>query len=119
MEDIGDNHTVRAVFSNGVILEEKTHCSLSADNAKNLVGKTLDLDVAHKQIPVSDASRWASVIQNCHTERKEDQPPVAEALPFVPLLQFMPVAGLQGREELRVQDSLACSGAYTLTTFRS
>ncbi len=118
MEDIGDNHTVRAVCSNGVILEEKTHCSLSADNAKNLLGKTLDLDVAHKQTPVSDASRWASVIQNWHTESKEDQPPVAEALPLVPLLQFMPVAGLRGRKEPRVQDALAGSGAYTLTTFR-
>ena len=46
VEDIGDNHTVRAVYSDRVILEGKLHSSLSIGDAKTLVGRTLDLDAA-------------------------------------------------------------------------
>ena len=82
LEAVGDDRSVTIRLSDGRELKGKLHESLSPTKARDLVGRTLDLDAAYKQIPIAMSSRWASVLRIHNFEKNVDQNYVAEALPF-------------------------------------
>ena len=59
--------TVRSVLgvklSDGEKLEGQLHSSLTLEDAATLMGRTLDLDSAYKQLLVRESSLWCSVLQ--------------------------------------------------------
>lgn len=50
-------------LSEGSKLQGRLHHSLSLSDAKKILGRTLDLDSAYKQLLVRQSSLWASVLQ--------------------------------------------------------
>ena len=53
---------VKLTLSNGKVLEGRLHNSFSIDQARDLCGRTLDLEAAYKQMLVRESSMWASIL---------------------------------------------------------
>eukprot|EP00435_Cladocopium_sp_Y103_P039589 s268_g10.t1 len=53
---------VRLKSSSGMVLKGFLHASLTVDEARTLVGRTLDLESAYKQMVVAPQSMWTSVL---------------------------------------------------------
>lgn len=77
-----DDGSISFALSNGTKLEGRLHSSLTLSDARDLVGRTLDLEAAYKQLPVSDATRWTAALKVSNVELQEDQLFVCEVLPF-------------------------------------
>ena len=60
---VDDSGTVRLALSDGQVIEGELHPSLNLDEARRILGRTLDLDSAYKQLLVRQSSLWASVLQ--------------------------------------------------------
>ena len=73
LDAVADDGTVKIELSCGTILEGKLHSSLSVAQSRRLVGRTLDLSNAYRQLFNSPASEWCSVIgtPNPHTCKVE------------------------------------------------
>ena len=70
---LSDEGTVRIELGCGTILEGRLHPTLTVSQARKLVGRTLDLSNAYRQLFNSPASDWCSVIgtPNPHTCKVE------------------------------------------------
>eukprot|EP00438_Fugacium_kawagutii_P011611 Skav216067 [mRNA] locus=scaffold389:28036:29832:+ [translate_table: standard] len=62
IEAVKDDGTVVLTLSDGSSLNGYLHNSMSVREARTLVGRTLDLDAAYKQMLVAKQSLWASVL---------------------------------------------------------
>jgi hypothetical protein len=82
LEAVRDDRAVEVRLSSGKVLRGTLHASLTLKDARSLVGRTLDLEAAYKQLLVSESSRWAAVIRIWNADAKEDQLYVSEVLPF-------------------------------------
>ena len=79
---VGDDRTVSVKLNDGSTLAGILHSSLTVVQAKTLVGRTLDLEGAYKQLLVAESSLWASVIQVLNADTGEYEWYVCEVLPF-------------------------------------
>ena len=62
LESVKEDGTVEIVLSSGKQLVGKLRESLDLNSARRLVGRTLDLEAAYKQMMVSEPSLWCSVL---------------------------------------------------------
>ena len=62
VEAVFDDRTVVLRLSCGAELRGVLHHSLTVQQARTLVGRTLDLEAAYKQMLISKASQWAGVL---------------------------------------------------------
>ncbi|CAE7730529.1 pol [Symbiodinium sp. CCMP2592] len=62
VEAVFEDRTVALRLSSGAELRGLLHSSLTAQQAKTLVGRTLDLEAAYKQMLIAKASQWAGVL---------------------------------------------------------
>ena len=60
---VSPDRTVEVRLSNGRVLKGALHESLTLEAAKELCGRTLDLEAAYKQLLVRESSLWCSVLQ--------------------------------------------------------
>ena len=65
---VAEDGTVALELSDGKMLKGILHASLTVLEAKRIVGRTLDLDSAYKQLLVRQSSLWRSVLQVMDTE---------------------------------------------------
>ena len=72
LECVSSDGKVYLKLSDGSSLRGVLHPSLSSCDAKNLRGRTLDLDAAYKQLLVAKQSLWCSVlaIENVNNQRE-------------------------------------------------
>lgn len=59
---VGADRRVKFSLSDGKVLQGMRRESLSVEDAKNLAGRTLDLDAAYKQLLTAKSSLWCSVL---------------------------------------------------------
>ncbi|CAK9011231.1 ATP-binding cassette sub-family C member 3 (Canalicular multispecific organic anion transporter 2) (Multidrug resistance-associated protein 3), partial [Durusdinium trenchii] len=62
LEAVKDTGTVEVPLSTGCVLKAPLHRSLTVPEARRLMGRTLDLDSAYKQLLVKRSSLWCSVL---------------------------------------------------------
>ncbi|CAE7638477.1 Abcb1a [Symbiodinium sp. CCMP2592] len=62
VEAVFEDRTVVLRLSSGTELRGLLHSSLTVQQAKTLVGRTLDLEAAYKQMLIAKASQWAGVL---------------------------------------------------------
>lgn len=62
LECVDESGEVRLELSTGECLVGQLHTSITLEQARQLRGRTLDLDAAYKQMIVSDSSLWCSVL---------------------------------------------------------
>ena len=62
LEATTDHGRVQLRLSTGRLLEGNLHSSLSIKEARTLVGRTLDLEAAYKQLVAAPQSMWAGVL---------------------------------------------------------
>ena len=60
---VTDDGRVSLKLSDGSSLEGSLHFSLDVTAARTILGRTLDLDSAYKQLLVRQSSLWSSVLQ--------------------------------------------------------
>ena len=82
LDMVKDNGKVEVKISTGEKLEGWLHDSITVEEARSLVGRTLDLESAYKQLLVAQGSAWASVIQVYNTDLKKKELYLTEVLPF-------------------------------------
>ena len=81
LDCVDEERTVVLTLSDGAKLSGKLHKSLSVIDARNLVGRTLDLDSAYKQMLVAQQSLWCSVLA-IEDHSGQYQCFISEVLPF-------------------------------------
>ena len=69
-------------LSDGTILEGHLHESLTIAEARNLVGRTLDLSNAYRQLFNSPATDWCSVISTFNPQAGKNELDIQHANPF-------------------------------------
>ena len=79
---IKDDGMVVLDLSSGKQLKGRLHHSLSLSDARDIVGRTLDLESAYKQIPLAESSKWTAVLKIFNVDISADQLFVCEVLPF-------------------------------------
>ena len=62
LEAVQDDRKVAVSLSDGTMLSGTLHETLSLDEARDLCGRTLDLEAAYKQMLVRESSLWSSVL---------------------------------------------------------
>ena len=62
LEAVKDTGTVEVPLSTGCVLKAPLHRSLTVPEARRLMGRTLDLDSAYKQLLVKRSSLWCRVL---------------------------------------------------------
>ena len=62
LDSVLDNGKVKIPLSNGLFLKGMLHDSLDVNMARCLVGRTLDLDSAYKQVLVSCDTLWTAIL---------------------------------------------------------
>ena len=62
LEAVSDDRQVSIPMPGGGCLSEVLHPSLTVDDARDLRGRTLDLEAAYKQMLVRESSLWASIL---------------------------------------------------------
>lgn len=62
LEAVRDDGTVQLKLSDGLVLKGVVHKSISVAAARKLVGRTLDLEGAYKQMVIHKSSQWCSVL---------------------------------------------------------
>ncbi len=62
VEAVSDDRRVQFSLSTGEELCGWLHQSMDVAAGRNLVGRTLDLDAAYKQVPIARGSQWTSVL---------------------------------------------------------
>ena len=62
LEAVSEDRQVCIPMSGGCYLKGVLHPSLTVDDARNLFGRTLDLEAAYKQMLVRESSLWASIL---------------------------------------------------------
>ena len=63
LQAVSDDRSVVFGLSYGTVLSGALHQSLSLAHARELAGRTLDLESAYKQLLISRASLWAAVLK--------------------------------------------------------
>jgi hypothetical protein len=79
---VDDQRIVSLDLSDGTLLRGVLHPSLSLLDARSIVGRTLDLEAAYKQLTVACSSAWASVIVVFSPVHNQPLLYALEALPF-------------------------------------
>ena len=82
LQAVSDDRTAALVLSDGTELTGVLHPSLSLAQARELAGRTLDLESAYKQLLVSKASLWASVLKIRNGDTRKDELYISDVLPF-------------------------------------
>ena len=82
LEAVYDDRAVKLCLSDGSWLTGVLHSSLTVEQARDILGRTLDLESAYKQISVADSSRWTSALAIHNPVLDCNQLFVAEVLPF-------------------------------------
>ena len=82
LDGAADNGDLLFHLSDGAALEGRLHPSISVLQARTLVGRTLDLEDAYRQLVVSKPSMWASVLQIFNHDLGKDELYLSEGLPF-------------------------------------
>ncbi len=82
IQSVGDDRSVTITLSTGKVLKGSLHDSLSTDLARTLVGRTLDLSGAYRQLITSVASQWCSVIATFNPDTCNTELDIQHALPF-------------------------------------
>ena len=82
LQAVSDDRTAALVLSDGTELTGVLHPSLSLAQARGPAGGTLDLESACKQLLVSEASLWASVLKIRNGDTCKDELYISEVLPF-------------------------------------
>ncbi|CAE8589824.1 unnamed protein product [Polarella glacialis] len=77
-----DNRDVVLTLSTGVVLRGVLRCSFSIQEARDICGRTLDLESAYRQLFTASCSAWASVIVVFCPESGKPELFCLEALPF-------------------------------------
>lgn len=62
LEAVSADGNVSITLSSGRVLSDMLHSSMSVNMARDLCGRTLDLEAAYKQMLVKESSLWASVL---------------------------------------------------------
>ena len=62
LEAVDDDGNVKLLLSSGEVLRGRLHSSLDVEMARDLCGRTLDLEAAYKQMLVKESSLWSSVL---------------------------------------------------------
>ena len=62
MTAVRDDGSVIMELSDGTVLRGKLHEDFTVASARSLIGRTLDLDAAYRQIAISRPSSWAAVV---------------------------------------------------------
>ena len=70
------------MLADGSLLEGSLHPSLSLESARKLVGSTLDLSNAYRQLFNSPASDWCSVISTYNPVKETVELDIQHANPF-------------------------------------
>lgn len=110
------DHTVEFDLADGSQLKGTLHRSLSAEAATTLMGRTLDLDAAYKQMLVKVSSLWASVLR-VHDPAGEPHFFVCRKFcPSARLPRYSALTGCQRQYNLWAPDCSDWCGAHTLTT---
>ena len=73
---------MRIILSDGMVLEGPLHPSITLDEARTLVGRTLDLSNAYRQLFNSPASNWCSVISTFNPNTGKMELDLQHANPF-------------------------------------
>ena len=63
IEAVADDGTVELELSDGSVMKGYLHPSFSVASARQLAGRTLDLEAAYKQLLVRESSLWCSALQ--------------------------------------------------------
>ena len=104
---IRDDRTVLITFSSGKQLRGVLHASMEPTEARDIVGRTLDMKAAYRQLPVASSSAWSSVIAVYDPQSGTAKLYLQRALPFgatasvyasnrfAKALHFLGVVGLQ------------------------
>ena len=79
---VGDDREVTIELSDGSWLKGTLHPSLTVDTARSLVGRTLDLSNAYRQLVNSPASDWCAVIAISNPNTNEIELDIQHANPF-------------------------------------
>ena len=82
LQAIGSDRSIKLVLSSGEILEGVLHHSLSVQQAKDLVGRTLDLSDAYKQLLVKKSHEWTQVLRIWDHDAKQFRLYLNKVLPF-------------------------------------
>ena len=81
LDSVSDSGFVSLGLSDGSVLRGKLHESLTVESSRRIVGRTLDLDAAYKQMLVAKESLWCSVIA-VEDNNGDKQLFVSDVLPF-------------------------------------
>ena len=81
-EAVSDEKWVRIILSDGMVLEGPLHPSITLEEARTLVGRTLDLSNAYRQLFNSPASNWCSVISTFNPNTGKMELNLQHANPF-------------------------------------
>jgi hypothetical protein len=79
---VEDDRKVSITLASGRVLTGTLHSSLSVHQARQVVGRTLDLDSAYKQLATAMKSRWACVQATYNPESQKAELDISVALPF-------------------------------------
>ena len=61
LQAVGNDRVVLVVLSSGEKLRSVLHHEFTVEQARTIVGRTLDLDAAYRQLIISRRSAWCSV----------------------------------------------------------
>ena len=79
---VAKNRSVTIELSDGTVLNGHLHASLTLDAAKSLVGRTLNLSNAYRQLFVSPASDWCAVVATTNPKTMQTELDIQHANPF-------------------------------------
>ena len=82
LDMIGDDSAVRVVLSDGAVRQGTLAPGLTVDDARSLVGRTLDQEAAYKQILIKESSVWVAPIVVTDPGDGKARLFVPEVLPF-------------------------------------
>lgn len=79
---VADDRMVNVSLSTGEVMQGSLHASLSVKEARSLVGRTLDLQSAYRQLAVAPSAAWSSVVAVFNPVSQRAEIYVQRALPF-------------------------------------
>jgi hypothetical protein len=82
LQAVGVDRAVSVAISSGEILRGVLHHEFTVEQARTIVGKTLDLDAAHRQLIISRRSSWCLVQATYNPETRAAELDLSLALPF-------------------------------------
>jgi hypothetical protein len=82
LQAVGVDRAVSVAISSGEILRGVLHHEFTVEQARTIVGRTLDLDAAYRQLIISRRSSWCSVQATYNPETQAAEFDLSLALPF-------------------------------------